>query len=588
MEDQSIFTNSQSKEISEGLQHFIDSMVEEIVLEGKPFDTQKKYLKKFSEYEGVDYSCLESDINMFIEILEDLKSAYNKLLVKYAEEKGRKCNISEKTVQNLLKHISQPLQNQHDYDTTSLIGAIGLREQEVRSALDQQEGLVRELMVRNGKLGFADETGRTVIPCQWISAEPFSEGLALVQNNDKLYGFIDKMGEEIIPCKWYMATSFHEGRARVGKHYDNPDEEHFGYIDCAGNVVIPCHWHKADTKFSEGLACVIDAEADNVFWGRHNFRLRENSVGYAAYIDKEDKIVIKGEFNELGPFEHGMAIVSGKNFKFGAIDKMGNIVVPLDYDDAKILNENLIMVSKGYHKEGVCHKNGKMVLDCQWEIGDVKEGRISFCADKNIGFIDENGEIVIPCNWESSGFNQFKDGMVPVKKDGKVGFINTFGEVVLPFQWYRCHGIGEGLIAVGDKKKMGFVNYNGEVVLPFRWKETHKFVDGRAMVIDYDERDDILGKIIENERFGFIDKIGRLITPCQWHLAYEFREGLAAVTDEKLKKGFIDGSGKLVIPCNWEWDRWDGNYFENGLVKLKDSGGNSYIADRSGHIEKIG
>jgi len=577
MEDKSLHNSQQSQGISDSLQSFIDSMVEEIVLEGKPFDSQKKYLKKFSEYEGLDYSRLESDINVFVEILEELKSAYNKLLVKYAEEKGKECNISEKTVQNLLKHIST--------------GAIGLREQEVRCVLDKQEGLVRVLMVRNGKFGFADETGCMVIPCQWISAEPFSEGLALVQNNDRLFGFIDKMGVEIIPCKWYRATSFHEGRARVRKPYDNPDDECFGYIDCAGNVAIPCHWQKADYKFSEGLAGVIHVEDNNVFWGRHNYRLREDSVGYTAYIDKDDKVVIKGEYDELGSFVHGMAIVSDKHLKVGAIDKMGDIVVPLLYDDAKILNENLIKVSKGYNKEGVCHKNGTIILDCQWEIGDVKEGRISFCDDKNIGFIDENGEIIIPCKWGRCSDNHFQDGIVPVKKDGKIGFINTSGDVVLPFQWSRCGGVGEGLIAVGDKDKMGYIDYNGDVVLPFQWKETRKFIDGRAIVLDYDERDEIIGKehckIIDNERFGFIDMSGCFITPCQWNLVYDFREGLAAVTDKKMRKGFIDRSGKLVLPCKWEWDRWDGNYFENGLVKLKDTDGNSYIADRSGHVEQV-
>ena len=44
MEDKSLFNSKQSQGISDSLQSFIDSMVEEIVLEGKPFDTQKKYL----------------------------------------------------------------------------------------------------------------------------------------------------------------------------------------------------------------------------------------------------------------------------------------------------------------------------------------------------------------------------------------------------------------------------------------------------------------------------------------------------------------------------------------------------------------
>ena len=110
MEDQSLFTNSQSKEISEGLQNFIDSMVEEIVLEGRPFDKQKRYLKKFSENEGVDYDKLEADINTFLEILQSLKFAFDKLQVKLAEDKGRECHISENTIKKLVKYSSDPRQ----------------------------------------------------------------------------------------------------------------------------------------------------------------------------------------------------------------------------------------------------------------------------------------------------------------------------------------------------------------------------------------------------------------------------------------------------------------------------------------------
>ena len=105
MQDQSLFTSSQPQGgISENLQRFIDAMVEEIVLEGKPFDTQKKYLKKFSENEGLNYDKLEADITTFIEILDSLKTAFSKLQVKLAEEKGRECHISEETVKKLVGH----------------------------------------------------------------------------------------------------------------------------------------------------------------------------------------------------------------------------------------------------------------------------------------------------------------------------------------------------------------------------------------------------------------------------------------------------------------------------------------------------
>ena len=106
MEDKSLF-NSPAYKISDGLQNFIDSMMEEIVLEGKPFDTQKKYLKKFSENEGLDFNKLEADVTTFIEILDSLKKAFSNLQVKLAKEKGKECYMSDDVVEKLIKHSSQ-------------------------------------------------------------------------------------------------------------------------------------------------------------------------------------------------------------------------------------------------------------------------------------------------------------------------------------------------------------------------------------------------------------------------------------------------------------------------------------------------
>ncbi len=104
MEDESIFTKNQPKVISEGLQNFIDSMMEEIVLEGKPFKTQKKYLKKFSVKEGVDYNKLEANITSLIDMLDNLKATFSDLQLQQAEDKARECHISEGTMRDLVKH----------------------------------------------------------------------------------------------------------------------------------------------------------------------------------------------------------------------------------------------------------------------------------------------------------------------------------------------------------------------------------------------------------------------------------------------------------------------------------------------------
>ena len=73
-------------------------------MEGKPFDTQKKYLKKFCEKEGINYDKLEADIYTFIDIIENLKDVPNKLMEQFAEEKGRSCHISATVISELLNN----------------------------------------------------------------------------------------------------------------------------------------------------------------------------------------------------------------------------------------------------------------------------------------------------------------------------------------------------------------------------------------------------------------------------------------------------------------------------------------------------
>ncbi len=48
--------------ISEELRQFIEALVEEVVLDGKPFENHKKYLQRFCKGEGVDYNQLETNL----------------------------------------------------------------------------------------------------------------------------------------------------------------------------------------------------------------------------------------------------------------------------------------------------------------------------------------------------------------------------------------------------------------------------------------------------------------------------------------------------------------------------------------------
>ncbi len=77
---------------------------------------------------------------------------------------------------------------------------------------DYIEGLA---MVSNGKIGFVDETGKLVIPCQWYRAMDFENGIAWVADAKDKWGFIDKTGKIVSPCRWKNPGVFINGFAEV-------------------------------------------------------------------------------------------------------------------------------------------------------------------------------------------------------------------------------------------------------------------------------------------------------------------------------------------------------------------------------------
>jgi len=101
-----------------------------------------------------------------------------------------------------------------------------------------------------GYWGYVDKaTRKTIIPCEYVLAKDFSEGLAAVERSYLFWGFIDKTGREVIPFNYNRVKSFSEGLAAVklnGK---------WGFIDKTGKVVIPFKFQRAES-FSEGLAAV--------------------------------------------------------------------------------------------------------------------------------------------------------------------------------------------------------------------------------------------------------------------------------------------------------------------------------------------
>ncbi|SIS05085.1 WG containing repeat-containing protein [Moraxella cuniculi DSM 21768] len=171
-------------------------------------------------------------------------------------------------------------------------------------------------VIKEGKYGFADTTGKLVIATAYQEAHPFSNNLALYRQNGK-YGYLDRTGKVAIKPQFEDAWGFWEGRAKVAQNGK------YGFIDSTGKMVIKPQFEVVGDWFEDGL--VLFKQGDKY-----------------GFLDKSGKVAIKPQFDSAKSFSEGLAAVTKKTgltdaqgvplHKFGFIDTTGKVVIELKYD----------------------------------------------------------------------------------------------------------------------------------------------------------------------------------------------------------------------------------------------------------------
>lgn len=239
------------------------------------------------------------------------------------------------------------------------------------------------------------------------------------------------------------------------------------------------------------------------------------------------------------------AVVGGiypKDYAYGVMDTSGKLVLPAKYDSIGPFCEGLAEVGEAY--------------TYQTEVAGMPMQGIAY----KYGFIDKSGKLVIPMIYESVSSTTmvwdgdmgelkvgFSEGLISVQKDGKWGVIDAQGNTVLPFKYDR--GIGSfhnGLASFSNGEKYGFIDKTGKVVIPAAYDSVNDFVNGYAIVTNYDRN--------YNGLYGAIDTVGKLIAPIKYTSMQDFYDGMARVSDQPYgsgKYGYVNTSGSLVVPIQY-------------------------------------
>ena len=180
--------------------------------------------------------------------------------------------------------------------------SIDYRNYRDEAIVPYNEGLIK--IWKGDKVGFANESGKIVIPCKYQKASEFNDGLVAVCYCSRYgdYGpcfgyskFLDNNNREI-DFKYDVYHPFYENLAAV---YSD-SEKKYGFINRAGEVIIPFDYEDAGS-FSNGLAPV---EKDGK-WG---------------YISPSNQVVIPFKYDKAGDFVDVSPRLKYENIKFAMVE----------------------------------------------------------------------------------------------------------------------------------------------------------------------------------------------------------------------------------------------------------------------------
>lgn len=367
-------------------------------------------------------------------------------------------------------------------------------------------------VVQGERWGYADSTGKILIPYQFEDAEYFSENLALVQINGKK-GFINKNGFKVVSPIYKEADSFVNGLSIV------ETDSATGIINPRGEWIVPPIYYNISGPFGD-------------------FYRVENNEKFGV-ISNKGKLVTEIKYEDLDGFSEGMAAFAIDGLA-GFIDTTGKEIIAAQFEEAGAFIKGLAKVMLN-EKYGMINTAGKFVIPAKFvKISNPHEGRLLVSTEKKCAYYDLNGKQIIPpseiCAGPVLGIEGFQEGLARIERKGKYGFIDKKGKLIIPVNFEQVGFFSNGLAPFRKKKKWGYINKSGKVIIEPIYDAASPFVDGKA-------------KVKKDGLFGIISKEGKLILNAQYNEIIEFN-GYFIASNDDLKYLYDQDLNQLLKDCS--------------------------------------
>lgn len=476
---------------------------------------------------------------------------------------------------------------------------------------DQEAVLFKDYIgVKSGnKWAVIDSTGTEIIPAKFDGIGIFKQNLAAVKIGAK-YAVINNKGSLIVPPLYDQIRIINQNR--IYAH----NETKVGVIDANNHVIIPIAFDRV-TLFGDGYtayttqydATLFDIKGKQIVSGKHS-----NSQFPVWLYDQGKAIVYSLNSKKYNSYQkileyHGhytdrasRRLFYKRTEKWGVMDTLGTeLTKPLfdsvDYETLSSVDEkelNLFAVTKD-KKYGAIDKVGNILLEVIYDKLIPEASGFFVKKDGKYGFYDvklSNRQIkkIIPAKYDSLVLAKPYDLYNPSiesyfyrsKINNKWGLITYTGKEVFAPKYDTVKFVASALSVVQNNGKYGVVNAMGKQVVDCIYDNiaiqdrntTALYYNNQVLIkkdgkcglanengiiiapVIYDKLTPYLGKyylVTINSEIGMLDaKTGKQIIPCTYTKLSFFEEGISIYEGDRSPYLFAlkDGRWGLIDTLN--------------------------------------
>ncbi len=271
-------------------------------------------------------------------------------------------------------------------------------------------------IIKDGKYGLMDMNYKEVIPpvYGYVTSVTFFSNIFMTQQ-DRKYGLISKSGKELTPFIYSDIMPIGKGLPIVVTTNGQS-----GLIDSTGRVILETAYQRVEPETNE-----------------QQYKITRN--GKTGLFGFNGKMKLQPEYDYIFPAVNGLAIVK-KDARFGAINKAGKFIVPLNYD--RLAFFDTYFIAKSGDISSVIDNKGKSILTGDYQELYPVNGLLLFKSNGEYGLMNRTGKRISRLDYS---YVHADHGYLIVEKDNKYGIMDTGGNVLVPIKYDRFNG-GEGSV----------------------------------------------------------------------------------------------------------------------------------------------